>query len=110
MFGGQIILPKFVLFPTIFLRKSFGAFPLCNSDDSAFWFWSDLPLVQDLDTLNILLNSVMCLGWASLVLDVVTAAVKYYYRSRDSDTEDLQKEAIFWDNAILMEGLKYHKQ
>ena len=68
--------------------------------------WSELPLVQDLFTLNILLVSTLCLGWLSLVLDVITAAVKNYYRSRDSDTEDLE-EASFWDNAILLEGLKY---
>ena len=30
MFGGQIILPKKVLFTTIFLGKSFSAFPLSN--------------------------------------------------------------------------------
>ena len=68
--------------------------------------WSELPLAQDLFTLNILLVSTLCLGWGALVLDVITAAVKNYYRSRDSDTED-QEEVSFWDNAILLEGLKY---
>ena len=67
--------------------------------------WSDLPLALDLSTLNILLISTLCLGWGSLVLDVITAAVKNHYRSRDN-TED-QEEASFWDGAILLEGLKY---
>ena len=68
--------------------------------------WSELPLAQDLFTLNILLVSTLCLGWGSLVLDVITATVKNYYRSRDSDKED-QEEASFWDNAILLERFKY---
>ena len=68
--------------------------------------WSELPLVQDLFTLNILLVSTLCLGWGALVLDVITAAIKNFNRSRDKDTEDLE-EASFWDNAILLEGLKY---
>ena len=85
---------------------------ICNTDpgiaDRIFLNinWSELPLVQDLFTLRILLVSTLCLGWGSLVLDVITAAVRYHYRSRDQDTED-QEEARFWDNAILLEGLKY---
>ena len=68
--------------------------------------WSELPLAQDLTTLNILLVSTLCLGWGSLVLDVITAAVKYHYRSR-SNTEDQEEEVSFWEGAILLEGLKY---
>ena len=87
---------------------------ICNTDpsmvrtDLGFGIidWSELPLAQDLATLNILLVSTLCLGWLSLVLDVITAAVKNYYRSRDKDKED-QEETSFWDNAILLEGLKY---
>ena len=83
---------------------------ICNTDpgnvDVLVVRWTDLPLVQDLTTLNILLVSTICLGWLSLVLDVITAAVKNHYRSRDQDKED-QEEASFWDNAIILEGLKY---
>ena len=86
---------------------------ICNTDpgliDSEFGVsWSDLALVQDLTTLNILLVSTICLGWGALLLDVITAAVKNYYRSKDSDTEDQREKASFWDNAILLEGLKYN--
>ena len=83
---------------------------ICNTDpgivnDGKQLVWSELPLVHDLFTLNILLISTICLGWGSLVLDVITAAVKNHYRSRNN-TED-QEEASFWDGAILLEGLKY---
>ena len=84
---------------------------ICKSDkgnvDLFFVKWSELPLVQDLTTLNILLISTICLGWLSLVLDVITAAVKNHYRSRDNNTEDKEEKVSFWNNAILMEGFKY---
>ena len=70
--------------------------------------WSELALVQNPYILNILLVFTLCLGWGSLVLDVITAFVKNYYRSRDRDTED--HEISFWDGAILLEGLKYRKE
>ena len=83
---------------------------ICNTDPGIVdvdWLWegwSELPLVQNLFTLNILLVFTLCLGWLSLVLDVITAAVKNYYRSKNSDTEE---KVSFWDNAIIFEGLKY---
>ena len=40
-----------------------------------------------------------------MVLDVITASVKNYYRSRD--TVDLEEKISFWDNAVLLETLKY---
>ena len=88
---------------------------ICNTDPSIVYFdldaddyinWSELPLAQDLYTLNILLVSTLCLGWGSLVLDVIIATVKKCCRSRDRNSED-QEEASFWDNAILFEGFKY---
>ena len=83
---------------------------ICNTDpsnvDVLVVKWTHLPLVQDLTTLNILLISTICLGWLSLVLDVITAAVRYHYRSRDTKQEQ-EEEASFWDGAILMEGLKF---
>ena len=79
---------------------------ICNTDpsnvDVLVVKWTNLPLVQDLTTLNILLVSTICLGWLSLLLDVITAAVRYYYRSRDTE-----EEVSFWDGAILMEGIKF---
>ena len=48
--------------------------------------WSELPLAQDLFTLNILLISTISLGVLSLLLDVSTAAIKNCCRSRDSNT------------------------
>ena len=83
---------------------------ICNTDpsnvDVLVVKWTPLPLVQDLTTLNILLVSTICLGWLSLVLDVIPAAVKNHYRFRDTK-EEQEEEASFWDNAILLEGLKY---
>ena len=71
-----------------------------SQDD--FNIWSELPLVQDLSTLNTLLISTICLGWGSLVLDVITAGVKHCYRDNTK-----KEETSFWDKAILLEGLKY---
>ena len=55
---------------------------ICNTDpsnvDVLVVKWTHLPLVQDLTTLNILLVSTICLGWFSLVMDVITATVKYF--------------------------------
>ena len=86
---------------------------VCNTDPGLavigqYIDWSKLALVQDLSTLNILLVSTLCLGWLSLVLDVITAAVKNHYKDKNRNTED-QEEASFWDGAILLEGLKYQK-
>ena len=81
---------------------------ICNNDpgfiDWNLVVWSELPLVQDLSTLNTLLISIICLGWGSLVLDVITAGVKYYCRARNNKEE---QETSFWHGAILLEGLKY---
>ena len=68
--------------------------------------WSGLALVQDLSTLNALLISTLCLGWGSLVVDVITAGVKHHYRTRDN-MEEQEKETSFWNSAILLEGWKY---
>ena len=40
--------------------------------------WSELALVQDLTILNALLGSTICLGWLSLVADVLTAYVRFH--------------------------------
>ena len=66
--------------------------------------WAELALVKNLSTLNTLLISTLCLGWGSLVLDVITASVKHHYRDRDN--MEKQKETSSWDSAILLEGWK----
>ena len=53
---------------------------VCNTDPGLgvigqYIDWSKLALVQD--TLNILVVSTLFLGWVSLVLDVIIAAVKF---------------------------------
>ena len=85
---------------------------ICNSDpgnvvigDELGVTWSDLALVRDLSTLNILLVSTICLGWLSLVLDVILAAVKHHWCGPGDNTEE--DEVSFWDGAVLLEGLKY---
>ena len=83
---------------------------ICNTDpgimDTDLVVWSELALVQDLSTLNALLISTLCLGWGSLVLDVITASKKFHYGSNDN-TEDQEEENSFWDGAVLLEGWKY---
>ena len=67
-------------------------------------YLAGLALVQDLFTLNILLVSTLCLGWVSLVLDVIIAAVKYgYFKSCDDQVDRF----VLWEEAILLEGIKY---
>ena len=62
-------------------------------------------LVQHAFTLNILLITTLCLGWVSLLLDVITASVKFFSCGpTDNNTEN---EHSFWDGAIFIEGLKY---
>ena len=62
-------------------------------------------LVQQPMTLNILLISTLCLGWVSLLLDVITASVKYCWCGpSDNNTEN---EPSFWDGAVFLEGLKF---
>ena len=68
--------------------------------------WAELALVKSLSTLNTLLISTLCLGWGSLVLDVITASAKFHYGSNDN-TEDQEEENSFWDGAVLLEGWKY---
>ena len=87
---------------------------ICNTDpgimDDKRWsavVWSELSLVQDLSTLNTLLITILCLGWGSLVLDVITTGVKHYWAREDTEEEE---ETSFWDGAILMEGYKYNLQ
>ena len=69
-------------------------------------YLSGLALVQHLPTLNILLISIISLGWLSLDLDIITAAIKNHYRQNDNNAEDQENKASFWDGAILFEGMK----
>ena len=86
---------------------------VCNTDPEAvvisrYFDWSNLVLVQELSTLNTLLVSTLCLGWLSLVLDVLTAAVKYRHcKYSDKRMKDLMDKTVLWDYAILLEGIKY---
>ena len=71
--------------------------------DGRSLLWEELTLVKELSTLNTLLISTLCLGWGSLVLDVITAGVRHHYR----DNTEEEQEISFWDGAVLLEGLKY---
>lgn len=97
----------------------------CNEDPSiidgqgGLPNWPELPLVQDISTLNLILRSTICLGWMALVFDVIIAAVKFYWcrpsynstadQEDQEDREDQNDEVSFWAGAILMEGLKFKK-
>ena len=70
--------------------------------------WFKQALVKHLSTLNILLVSTLCLGWVSLVLDVIIAAVKYgYFKSCDDSMKNQVDRFVLWEEAILLEGIKY---
>ena len=73
-------------------------------------YLAGLALVQDLFTLNILLITIISLGWVSLELDIITAAIKYHYRQNDKKRGQENNKASFWDGAILFEGMKYYFQ
>ena len=80
-----------------------GNVKLSHYDGETF-YWSDLALVQDLSTLNTLLPVTICLGWLSLVLDVIAAAVQH--KCYDNAEE---QEKSFWDGAVLLEGFRYRR-
>ena len=86
--------------------------------------WSELPLVQNLSFLNILLIATIWLGWLPLVLDVIIASARFqYWGPKDKNKENLDKkeedspsdkedqnienEDGFWTGALLLEGLAY---
>ena len=55
--------------------------------------WSELPLVQDLSMLNILIITTICLGWLAMVLDVIIASARFQYRGpNDKIKKDQDKE------------------
>ena len=75
---------------------------------SRYFDWSNLVLVQELSTLNTLLVSTLCLGWLFLVLDVITASIKYRNcKHSDKRMKDLMDKTVLWDYAIFLEGIKY---
>lgn len=67
------------------------------------WAWSELPFVnlQNGLYLNLTLGLTICLGWVSFLLDLVTAAIKFYCSGSVED-----KGKSFWDGAVLLEGFK----
>ena len=87
---------------------------VCNTDPGyvvigEYIDWSKLHLVKNVTTMNILLISTLCLGWVSLVLDVIIAAIKFRNsKSNDRSREYHLETPVFWDEAILLEGIKYN--
>ena len=77
--------------------------------------WSDLELVKDPLYLNLILGSTIGLGWFSLLVDVLLAWAKSHdWRSHkwgllnkvvDWFVDPLDKEAGFWDEAVLLQAL-----
>ena len=82
---------------------------ICNDDPSYVDIfgnvkWSELAVVQDISTLNILLISTIFLGWISLVLDIIYTAAAVV----NKDNKDDQSNTTgFWKAAFLLEGLGY---
>ena len=71
---------------------------------AGFWSWSELPFVSLQNGLyvNLILGLTIFLGWGSFLLDLVTAALKFYcYGSVEDNARS------FWDGAVLLEGFKY---
>ena len=79
--------------------------------------WSDLKIVQDRFYLNLLLGSTIGLGWVSFLLDIIITWCKSHdWRSHNwgcmeklvnwfVDPKD--KDAGFWDEAVLLQGLGF---
>ena len=103
---------------------------ICNVDpDSGYVYvtfeleqllWSELHLVKDPFTLNIVLASTIGLGWISYLLDIIIAWCKSHdWRSYNWGPlskvvkwflDPLDKEVGFWDEAVLLQGLGVKKK
>ena len=56
----------------------------------------------------IILGVTISLGWLSLVVDVITAIIKFRHcRPVIKDYGPENKKIGFWDGFVLLEGLKY---
>lgn len=64
-------------------------------------------LTEDHFTISCLLIFIICLGWIPLLLDVITATIKYCCCGSSDNNLDQDEKASFWDGAILLEGMKY---
>ena len=64
-------------------------------------------LTEDHLTMTCLLIFIICLGWITLLLDVITATIKYCCCGSSNNNLDQEEKASFWDGAILLEGMKY---
>ena len=78
--------------------------------------WSEIALVQNLTKLTILLGITICLGWGSLVLDVIIASVKFFFKrygkqknkiNEEDQDEEQERMDGFWNGTLLLEGLSY---
>ena len=57
---------------------------------------------------KIILGLTICLGWLTLVLDVISAIIKFRHcRPIIKDYGPENKKKGFWDGFVLLEGLKY---
>ena len=77
--------------------------------------WSELEIVKDIFKLNMLLCSTIGLGWISFLLDIIITWCKSHdWRSHNWGplkkvvnwfVDPLDKEAGFWDEAVLLQAL-----
>ena len=69
-----------------------GILLICNRYDISSWPWSELALVKDHTMLNIIIITTICLGWMSLLLDVIISSIKNHCRHNNNNSEDQDDE------------------
>ena len=74
--------------------------------------WSELPLLKQKNTVNMLLASTISLGWSSLLLDLLLARLKYSCQNFKTKSEANRnykgrEKQSFWDETVLLQGHKY---
>ena len=78
--------------------------------------WSAMELVKDTFYMNLILGTTIGLGWISFLLDIIFTWLKSRdWRSGplsilDWFLDPLDKEAGFWDRAVLLEGLQVNRK
>ena len=89
-----------------------------HSTKPELWtYWSKLKLTEELFYLNLVIGSSIAIGLSSFILDVIVAWCKAQdWRSHnwgalstvvDWFLDDMDREAGFWDRAVLFEGLSH---
>ena len=61
--------------------------------------WSDLEIVKEPFFFNLILCSTISLGWIALILDILSAWCRFWFK------DSLEDETEFWGKTVLLEGI-----